>query len=114
MPKQSQNPNEVNIDFVGKKDDVAFDGGTAQGYDLVLGSNSFIPGFEEALLKNLYVNGKLPLADSESSYLGFGAHQIVFRHDLGGRPSVIKVERLPSTTSVSDSLERAKKIKAPK
>lgn len=41
---------EVIIDFVGKKDDVAFDGGTAKDYELELGSNSFIPGFEEALV----------------------------------------------------------------
>lgn len=41
---------EVTIDFVGKKDDVAFDGGTGSDYPLTLGSNSFIPGFEEALV----------------------------------------------------------------
>ena len=34
----------VNIDYEGVKDDVAFEGGTAQGYDLELGSNSFIDG----------------------------------------------------------------------
>lgn len=41
---------EVVIDFVGKKDDVAFDGGTAQDYTLGIGSNQFIPGFEEAIV----------------------------------------------------------------
>src|SRR5664279_2300032 len=41
---------ETVIDFVGKKDDVAFDGGTGSDYDLVLGSNSFIPGFEEGVV----------------------------------------------------------------
>lgn len=40
----------VNIDYVGKKDEVAFDGGTAQGYDLTLGSGQFIEGFEEGLI----------------------------------------------------------------
>ncbi len=40
----------VNIDFVGKKDGVAFDGGTAEKYDLTLGSHSFIPGFEEGVV----------------------------------------------------------------
>lgn len=38
---------KVTIDFVGKLGDVAFEGGTAQDADLVLGSGSFIPGFEE-------------------------------------------------------------------
>lgn len=40
----------VNIDYSGKKDGVAFDGGTAQAQDLELGSGSFIPGFEDGLV----------------------------------------------------------------
>ena len=40
----------VNIDFVGMKDGVAFEGGTSQGYDLELGSGSFIDGFEDGLI----------------------------------------------------------------
>ncbi|MBL8575564.1 MAG: trigger factor [Hyphomicrobiaceae bacterium] len=41
---------KLNIDFLGKVDGVAFDGGTAQGIDLVIGSGQFIPGFEEQLI----------------------------------------------------------------
>lgn len=48
--RAAKNGDEVTIDFVGKKDGVAFDGGTAQDYDLTLGSNSFIPGFEEGIV----------------------------------------------------------------
>lgn len=40
----------VNIDFVGMKDGVAFQGGTSAGYDLTLGSGSFIDGFEDGLI----------------------------------------------------------------
>lgn len=40
----------ANIDYVGKKDGVAFEGGTAQGYNLSIGSGQFIPGFEEGLV----------------------------------------------------------------
>lgn len=40
----------VNIDYEGKVDGVAFAGGTAQGHDLKLGSNTFIPGFEDQLV----------------------------------------------------------------
>ena len=40
----------VNIDYVGKKDGVAFDGGTASGSYLEIGSGSFIPGFEDGLI----------------------------------------------------------------
>ncbi len=40
----------VKIDFVGVADGEKFDGGSAEGYDLTLGSHSFIPGFEEAVV----------------------------------------------------------------
>lgn len=40
----------VNIDYEGKKDGKAFDGGTAKGQNLVIGSNSFIEGFESGLI----------------------------------------------------------------
>ena len=38
------------IDFKGLKDGVAFDGGTAENYSLTIGSKTFIPGFEEAVV----------------------------------------------------------------
>jgi len=38
------------IDFKGLKDGVAFEGGTAENYSLVIGSNTFIPGFEDAVI----------------------------------------------------------------
>ena len=41
---------QVNIDYAGFDGDVQFDGGTAEGHELVLGSGSFIPGFEEQLV----------------------------------------------------------------
>ncbi|KRL84101.1 trigger factor [Ligilactobacillus apodemi] len=40
----------VVIDFEGKVDGVAFDGGKGENYSLELGSNTFIPGFEEQLV----------------------------------------------------------------
>ena len=41
---------QVNIDFLGRVDGVAFDGGSAEGFDLELGSGQFIPGFEDQLI----------------------------------------------------------------
>jgi trigger factor len=41
---------KVNIDFVGTKEGVEFAGGKAEGQDLILGSNSMIPGFEEGIV----------------------------------------------------------------
>jgi len=40
----------ISLDFCGKKDGVAFEGGTATGYILEIGSGTFIPGFEEGLI----------------------------------------------------------------
>ena len=48
---QAKDGDQVVIDFVGKVDGEAFEGGSAEDYPLVLGSNSFIPGFEDQLLK---------------------------------------------------------------
>ena len=45
-----ENGDIATIDFVGLKDDVAFEGGTGNDYDLEIGSGSFIPGFEEQLV----------------------------------------------------------------
>jgi trigger factor len=50
VTRAAKNGDEATIDFVGKKDDVAFDGGTGTDYPLTLGSNSFIPGFEEGIV----------------------------------------------------------------
>ena len=41
---------EVVMDFIGKKDDVEFDGGKAEDYSLKIGSGQFIPGFEEGIV----------------------------------------------------------------
>lgn len=45
-----ENGDIVNLDYSGKKDGEAFDGGTAQGAHLEIGSGSFIPGFEDGLV----------------------------------------------------------------
>ena len=47
---KAKDGDQIVIDFLGKVDGVAFDGGSAEDYPLVLGSNSFIPGFEEQLV----------------------------------------------------------------
>ncbi|HOK43688.1 MAG TPA: trigger factor, partial [Thermoclostridium caenicola] len=45
-----QSGDMVNIDYEGSIDGVAFEGGSAKGYNLVIGSNTFIPGFEDQLI----------------------------------------------------------------
>lgn len=45
-----ENGDTVNLDYSGSVDGVKFDGGTAEGQTLVIGSNTFIPGFEDQLV----------------------------------------------------------------
>lgn len=40
----------VELDYLGKKDGVAFEGGSAEGHSLEIGSGQFIPGFEEQMI----------------------------------------------------------------
>ncbi|SMY09051.1 trigger factor [Flavimaricola marinus] len=47
---KAKDGDQVVIDFLGKVDGEAFEGGAAEDYPLVLGSNSFIPGFEDGLV----------------------------------------------------------------
>ena len=47
---KAKNDDQVVMDFVGKVDGEPFEGGSAEDYPLVLGSNAFIPGFEEQLV----------------------------------------------------------------
>lgn len=48
--RPAEDGDTVNIDFEGFADGEAFDGGKSENYDLVLGSNTFIPGFEDGLI----------------------------------------------------------------
>ena len=48
--RAAQDGDIANIDYVGTKDGVAFDGGSYEGYDLTLGSGTFIEGFEEGII----------------------------------------------------------------
>jgi len=47
---KAKDGDQIVFDFLGKVDGEAFEGGAAEDYPLVLGSNSFIPGFEEQLV----------------------------------------------------------------
>ncbi len=50
VDRAAKDGDETLIDFVGKRDGVAFDGGTGTDYTLKLGSGQFIPGFEEGVV----------------------------------------------------------------
>ena len=70
------------IDFEGFKDGVAFEGGKGENYSLTIGSNTFIPGFEEQLIG-------LSAGDKKDIELSFPDDYHV--EDLKGQPVVFKV-----------------------
>ena len=49
-PRAAREGDTAVIDFTGRIDGEAFEGGSAEGHSLVIGSNSFLPGFEEGLV----------------------------------------------------------------
>jgi len=50
VKRAAKDGDETVIDFIGKKDGVAFEGVTGKDYSLLLGSNQFIPGFETGII----------------------------------------------------------------
>lgn len=78
-----ENGDTVIIDFKGEKDGVAFDGGTAENYSLKIGSNTFIPGFEEQLI------GMMP---GEEKDINVTFPEDYHAEDLKGASVVFKVK----------------------
>ncbi|HIR05213.1 MAG TPA: trigger factor [Candidatus Copromonas faecavium] len=89
----------ANIDYEGTKDGVAFDGGTASGYDLTLGSGAFIEGFEDGVI------GMMP---GEEKDLNLTFPEDYLSEDLAGQDVVFHVtlNELKSSegTEVDDAL----------
>ena len=50
VERAAANEDQVNIDYAGTKDGEAFEGGSAEASDLVLGSGSMVPGFEDGIV----------------------------------------------------------------
>lgn len=79
---KAENGDTLIIDFDGYVDGEAFDGGKAENYSLELGSNSFIPGFEEQLVGTVAGESK----DVEVSF-----PEEYHAAELAGKPAVFKV-----------------------
>ena len=84
----------VTLDFEGFVDGVAFEGGKGENYDLTIGSNTFIPGFEDQLVgaeigKELDVNVTFP---EEYGAKELAGKEAVFKCKVNG----IKVKELPA------------------
>ena len=77
-----ENGDTAVIDYEGFKDGVAFDGGKGENYDLVIGSNTFIPGFEEQLIG---------MKAEETKDINVTFPEDYHSEELKGQPVVFKV-----------------------
>ena len=76
----------ANINFEGFVDDVAFEGGKGENFDLTIGSGQFIPGFEDQLLgKNVGDDVEVKVTFPDEYHA----------EDLAGKDAVFKVKELP-------------------
>jgi trigger factor len=91
--RAAKSGDKVNIDYDGYQDGKRFDGGKAEGQDLVLGSNTFIPGFEDQIAGHnvgdeFDVNVTFPKEYHEKTLAG---KEAVFKCKL----NAIKFDELP-------------------
>ena len=92
VERPAQNGDTVNINYAGLLDGIPFDGGTAENQNLVLGSNTFVPGFESQLVG-------ISAGEERDLDITFPEN---YGHDLGGKAVVfhvkcneVKFEELP-------------------
>ena len=81
--REAKLDDQANIDYQGLLDGVPFEGGTAQGHELVLGSGAFIPGFEDQV-----VGMKI----GEEKDLNVTFPENYHSEELAGKPVVFKVK----------------------
>ena len=83
----------VNLDYDGYKDGVRFDGGKAEGHDLVLGSGSFVPGFEEQIVGMSAGDEKdIDITFPENYHEGLAGAAVVFKIKV----NEVKESQLPA------------------
>ena len=81
--RAAQLEDTANIDFEGFADGVAFEGGKGEGFDLVLGSGQFIPGFEEQIVGH-------NIGDEFDVEVTFP--EVYHSEELAGKPAVFKTK----------------------
>lgn len=111
--REIQNGDLVTLDFVGTKDGEEFEGGSAEGHKLEIGSNSFIPGFEEGLIGHkkeevVDVDVKFPEEYHEESLAGEDAKFKVTIHDIKKKELPELDDELAKDISEFDTLEELK------
>lgn len=99
--KVAEKGDQVVIDFSGSVDGVKFDGGTATDYPLVLGSNTFIPGFEDQLIGMKVGEQKVVKVTFPEAY---------GNSDLAGKPAdfdcTVKEVRAAAAVTIDDEFAK--------
>ena len=103
VERPAQDGDTVVIDYVGLKEGVAFEGGSAEDYELRLGSHSFIPGFEEQLVG---------VCAGEQKELNISFPEDYHAKELAGAPVVfqVKVHEIKETQVPAKDDELAKDV----
>ena len=92
VDREAQDGDTVNLDYDGYKDGVRFDGGKAEGHDLVLGSGAFVPGFEEQLVGLKAGDEKdIDITFPENYHEGLAGAAVVFKIKI----NEVKESQLP-------------------
>ena len=81
--REAKLDDQANIDYQGLLDGVPFEGGTAQGHELVLGSGAFIPGFEDQVVG-------MKIGEEKDMNVTFPENY--HSEELAGKPVVFKVK----------------------
>ncbi|MEO0989785.1 MAG: trigger factor [Pseudomonadota bacterium] len=97
----AEDGDQVTIDFLGKVDGEPFDGGAAEDYPLVIGSGSFIPGFEEQLIGAKVGEEKDVTVTFPEDY---GAENLAGKEAVFG--CTIKAVKAPGAAEVDDELAK--------
>lgn len=95
VEREAQMGDTANIDFDGFLNGERFDGGKAEGYDLELGSNSFVPGFEEQIVG-------MQIGEEKDLDITFPEEYV---EDLAGKAVVFKVKLNSLTVSELPELD---------
>ena len=95
VEREAQMGDNANIDFDGYLNGERFDGGKAEGYDLELGSNSFVPGFEEQIVG-------MQIGEEKDIDITFPEDYV---EDLAGKAVVFKVKLNSLTVSELPELD---------
>ena len=95
VEREAQMGDTANIDFDGFLNGERFDGGKAEGYDLELGSNSFVPGFEEQIVG-------MQIGEEKDIDITFPEDYV---EDLAGKAVVFKVKLNSLTVSELPELD---------